>query len=141
MYKKKKLLLNFINILFLIFSLIELIKYFKIDNTLYGVIYLLINLVIIFLLLPVTFNYKRHYSTARISKIILIIIIGIFNSFILNLIVLKIMNYTDGSNDYIKSIFIFKNILKPILYLLLSGFLILESKSQYKLKKISKNDW
>ena len=141
MYKKTKLLLNFINILFLIFSLIELIKYFKIDNTLYGVIYLLINLVIIFLLLPVTFNYKRHYSTARISKIILIIIIGIFNSFILNLIVLKSMNYTDGSNDYIKSIFIFKNILKPILYLLLSGFLILESKSQYKLKKISKNDW
>ena len=140
MYKKKKLLLNFINILFLIFSLIELIKYFKIDNTLYGVIYLLINLVIIFLLLPVTFNYKRHYSTARISKIILIIIIGIFNSFILNLIVLKSMNYTDGSNYYIKSIFIFKNILKPILYLLLSGFLILESKSQYKLKKISKND-
>ena len=140
MYKKKKLLLNFINILFLIFSLIELIKYFKIDNTLYGVIYLLINLVIIFLLLPVTFNYKRHYSTARISKIILIIIIGIFNSFILNLIVLKSMNYTDVSNDYIKSIFIFKNILKPILYLLLSGFLILESKSQYKLKKISKND-
>ena len=140
MYKKKKLLLNIINILFLIFSLIELIKYFKIDNTLYGVIYLLINLVIIFLLLPVTFNYKRHYSTARISKIILIIIIGIFNSFILNLIVLKSMNYTDGLNDYIKSIFIFKNILKPILYLLLSGFLILESKSQYKLKKISKND-
>lgn len=140
MYKKKKLLLNIINILFLIFSLIELIKYFKIDNTLYGVIYLLINLVIIFLLLPVTFNYKRHYSTARISKIILIIIIGIFNSFILNLIVLKSMNCTDGSNDYIKSIFIFKNILKPILYLLLSGFLILESKSQYKLKKISKND-
>ena len=75
MYKKKKLLLNIINILFLIFSLIELIKYFKIDNTLYGVIYLLINLVIIFLLLQVTFNYKRHYSTARISKIILIIII------------------------------------------------------------------
>ena len=48
MYKKKKLLLNIINILFLIFSLIELIKYFKIDNTLYGVIYLLINLLIIF---------------------------------------------------------------------------------------------
>lgn len=140
MYKKKKLLLNIINILFLVFSLMELIKYFKIDNTLFGVIYLLINLVIIFLLLPVTFNYKRHYSTARISKVIMIIVIGIFNSFILNLIVLKSMNYTDGSNDYIKSIFIFKNILKPILYLLLLGFLILESKSQYKLKKISKND-
>lgn len=140
MYKKKKLLLNIINILFLVFSLIELIKYFKIDNTLFGVIYLLINLFIIFLLLPVTFNYKRHYSTARISKIILIIIIGLFNSFILNLIVLKSMNYIDGSNEYIKSIFTFKNVLKPILYSLLLGFLILESKSQYKLKKISKND-
>lgn len=135
MYKKKKLLLNIINILFLVFSLIELIKYFKIDNTLFGVIYLLINLFIIFLLLPVTFNYKRHYSTARISKIILIIIIGLFNSFILNLIVLKSMNYIDGSNEYIKSIFTFKNVLKPILYSLLLGFLILESKSQYKLKK------
>ena len=140
MYKKKKLLLNIINILFLVFSLIELIKYFKIDNTLFGVIYLLINLFIIFLLLPVTFNYKRHYSTARISKIILIIIIGLFNSFILNLIVLRSMNYIDGSNEYIKSIFTFKNVLKPILYSLLLGFLILESKSQYKLKKISKND-
>ena len=141
MYKKKKLLLNIINILFLIFSLIELIKYFKIDNTLYGVIYLLINLLIIFLLLPVTFNYKRHYSNARNSKIILIIIIGVFNSFILNFIVLKNMNYIDGSTNYIKSIFIIKNILKPILYLLLLCFLILETKSQYKLKKISKNDW
>lgn len=138
MYKKKKLLLNIINVLFLVFSLIELIKYFKIDNTLYGVIYLLINLVIIFLLLPVTFNYKRHYSTARISKVIMIIVIGFFNSFILNLIVLRSMNYTDSSYEYIKSIFIFKNILKPILYLLLLGFLILETKSQYKLKKISK---
>ena len=68
MYKKKKLLLNIVNILFLVFSLMELIKYFKIDNTFYGVIYLLINLVILFLLLPVTYNYKRHYSKARISK-------------------------------------------------------------------------
>ena len=56
MYKKKKLLLNIVNILFLVFSLMELIKYFKIDNTFYGVIYLLINLVILFLLLPVTYN-------------------------------------------------------------------------------------
>ena len=51
------------------------------------------------------------------------------------------MSYIDGSSDYIKSIFTIKNILKPILYLMLLGFLILETKSQYKLKKISKNDW
>lgn len=139
MYKKKKLLLNIVNILFLIFSLLELIKYFKIDNTFYGVIYLLINLVIIFLLLPVTYNYKRHYSKARISKIILIIIIGLFNSFILNLIVLNSMNYIDSSKEYIKSIFLFKNIFKPILYGLLCLFLIIETGLNKKIKKVKKD--
>lgn len=139
MYKKKKLLLNIVNILFLVFSLMELIKYFKIDNTFYGVIYLLINLVILFLLLPVTYNYKRHYSKARISKIILIIIIGLFNSFILNLIILNNMSYIDSSKEYMKSIFIFKNILKPILYGLLGLFLILETEINKRSKKAKKD--
>lgn len=140
MYKKKKLLLNIVNISFLILSLIELIKYFKFDNTLYGVIYLLINLIIIFLLLPVTFNYKRHYSSARISKVILIIIIGLFNSYILNYIVVGNMNYIDSSSSFIKSIFVIKNILKPILYFLLMIFLFLETGLNKKIKS-SKKDW
>lgn len=139
MYKKKKLLLNIVNISFLILSLIELIKYFKFDNTLYGVIYLLINLIIIFLLLPVTFNYKRHYSSARISKIILIIIIGLFNSYILNYIVIGNMSYIDSSKNFIKSIFIIKNILKPILYFLLMIFLFLETSINKKIKSSKKD--
>lgn len=139
MYKKKKLLLNIVNISFLILSLIELIKYFKFDNTLYGVIYLLINLIIIFLLLPVTFNYKRHYSSARISKIILIIIIGLFNSYILNYIVIGNMSYIDSSKNFIKSIFIIKNILKPILYFILVIFLILETGINKKIKSSKKD--
>ncbi len=139
MYKKKKLLLNIVNISFLILSLIELIKYFKFDNTLYGVIYLLINLIIIFLLLPVTFNYKRHYSSARISKIILIIIIGLFNSYILNYIVIGNMSYIDSSKNFIKSIFIIKNILKPILYFLLMIFLFLETGINKKIKSSKKD--
>lgn len=139
MYKKKKLLLNIVNISFLILSLIELIKYFKFDNTLYGVIYLLINLIIIFLLLPVTFNYKRHYSSARISKIILIIIIGLFNSYILNYIVIGNMSYIDSSKSFIKSIFIIKNILKPILYFLLMTFLFLETGLNKRIKSSKKD--
>ncbi len=139
MYKKKKLLLNIVNISFLILSLIELIKYFKFDNTLYGIIYLLINLIIIFLLLPVTFNYKRHYSSARISKIILIIIIGLFNSYILNYIVIGNMSYIDSSKNFIKSIFIIKNILKPILYFLLVIFLFLETGINKKIKSSKKD--
>ena len=139
MYKKKKLLLNIVNISFLILSLIELIKYFKFDNTLYGVIYLLFNLIIIFLLLPVTFNYKRHYSSARISKIILIIIIGLFNSYILNYIVIGNMSYIDSSKNFIKSIFIIKNILKPILYFILVIFLFLETGINKKIKSSKKD--
>lgn len=139
MYKKKKLLLNIVNISFLILSLIELIKYFKFDNTLYGVIYLLINLIIIFLLLPVTFNYKRHYSSARISKVILIIIIGLFNSYILNYIVVGNMSYIDSSSSFIKSIFVIKNILKPILYFLLMIFLFLETGLNKKIKSSKKD--
>lgn len=139
MYKKKKLLLNIVNISFLILSLIELIKYFKFDNTLYGVIYLLINLIIIFLLLPVTFNYKRHYSSARISKVILIIIIGLFNSYILNYIVVGNMSYIDSSGSFIKSIFVIKNILKPILYFLLMIFLFLETGLNKKIKSSKKD--
>lgn len=139
MYKKKKLLLNIVNISFLILSLIELIKYFKFDNTLYGVIYLLINLIIIFLLLPVTFNYKRHYSSARISKIILIIIIGLFNSYILNYIVIGNMSYIDSSKNFIKLIFIIKNMLKPILYFLLVIFLFLETGINKKIKSSKKD--
>lgn len=138
MYKKKKLLLNIINILFLILSLIELIKYFKVDNTLYGLIYLLINLVIIFLLIPVTYNYKRHYSSARNSKVIIILLIGIFNSYILNHIVLNNMSYIDSSNKYIDYIWTIKNVLKPILYLGLFIFLILETNMINKLKRLKK---
>lgn len=138
MYKKKKLLLNIINILFLILSLIELIKYFKVDNTLYGLIYLLINLVIIFLLIPVTYNYKRHYSSARNSKVIIIILIGIFNSYILNHIVLNNMSYIDSSNKYIDYIWTIKNVLKPILYLGLFIFLMLETNMINKLKRLKK---
>ena len=71
MYKVKKSILYLLTLSFMILSLIELIKYFKVDTTLYGVIYLSINLIILFLLIPVTYNYKRNYSSSRISKLIL----------------------------------------------------------------------
>ena len=122
MYKVKKSILYLLTLSFMILSLIELIKYFKVDTTLYGVIYLSINLIILFLLIPVTYNYKRNYSSARISKLILIIIIGIFNSYILSKIVLGNMNYIDDSIIYISSIKIVKNILKGIVYVSLIIF-------------------
>ena len=136
MYKVKKSILYLLTLSFMILSLIELIKYFKVDTTLYGVIYLSINLIILFLLIPVTYNYKRNYSSARISKLILIIIIGIFNSYILSKIVLGNMNYIDASILYISSIKIVKNILKGIVYVSLIIFTFLEAKLDKKISKI-----
>ena len=136
MYKVKKSILYLLTLSFMILSLIELIKYFKVDTTLYGVIYLSINLIILFLLIPVTYNYKRNYSSARISKLILIIIIGIFNSYILNKMVLGNMNYIDASILYISSIKVIKNILKGIVYVSLIIFTFLEAKLDKKISKI-----
>lgn len=138
MYKVKKMILYIITICFMILSVIELIKYFKVDTTLYGVIYLLINLIILFLLIPVTYNYKRNYSSARISKLILIIIIGIFNSYILSSIVLNNMSYIDSSANYIKLIKVSKNILKGVIYFSLIIFTFFEAKLNKKLGKIIK---
>ena len=136
MYKVKKSILYLLTLSFMILYLIELIKYFKVDTTLYGVIYLSINLIILFLLIPVTYNYKRNYSSARISKLILIIIIGIFNSYILSKIVLGNMNYIDDSILYISSIKVIKNILKGIVYGSLVIFTFLEAKLDKKISKM-----
>lgn len=136
MYKVKKFIVYLLTLSFMILSLIELIKYFKVDTTLYGVIYLSINLIILFLLIPVTYNYKRNYSSARISKLILIIIIGIFNSYILSKIVLGNMNYIDDSIIYISSIKVIKNILKGIVYGSLVIFTFLEAKLDKKISKM-----
>lgn len=139
MYKIKKLILYILTLVFLILSGIELFKYFYVDTTLYGVIYLLINLIILFFLIPVTYNYKRNFSRARISKLIIILIIGIFNSYILDKIVISNMSYVDSSTVYLTSIFVCKNILKGIVYGSLTVFTFFESKLNKKILKLIKN--
>lgn len=139
MYKVKKLMLYMLTLVFIVLSGIELFKYFYVDTTLYGVIYLLVNLVILFFLIPVTYNYKRNFSRARISKLIIILIIGIFNSYILDKIVISNMTYIDSSTTYLKSIFVCKNILKGIVYGCLLVFTFFESKLNKKISKMIKN--
>lgn len=139
MYKIKKLILYILTLVFLVLSGIELIKYFYVDTTLYGVIYLLVNLIILFFLIPVTYNYKRNFSKARISKLIIILIIGIFNSYILDKIVISNMSYVDSSTVYLNSIFVCKNILKGIVYGSLIVFTFFESKLNKKISKLIKN--
>ena len=137
MYKIKKIFINSVTAIFILLFIIELFKYLKTDNNIFGVYYLITNLVIIFFLVPIAYNYKRYYSIARISKIIIVILIGLFSSFALEYIVSSIYNYTDDSTTYIKSIFIIKNVLKTVIYVLLTGFTVLEFKSE---KVINKKD-
>ena len=119
MFKYKKMVFYLITILYIVLSLIEFIKYLFVDSNYFGLYYLIINLFIIFVLIPTLYNYKKYYSVARITKLLLIIIIGFFNSFVLEHILINIFKYTDSSVDFIHSIFIIKNILKPIIYIVL----------------------
>ena len=135
MFKYKKYALYTLTILFIIFSLIELIIYLTVKSTIFGLIYLFINLLIIFLLVPCAYNYKKYYNPARISKFIIIILLGIFNSFFLGSIVLNGVNYTDSSIDYMNKIFVIKNILKVIIYAILTIITIFEFKIEKVIKK------
>lgn len=128
MHKYKKYIIYFLTIIYIILTVIELIKYLIIDSNIFGLLYLLISLFIIFLLIPICYNYKKYYSPARISKLIIIILVGFFNSYILNIIVLNGMTFLDSSKEFIESIFIIKNILKIIIYSLLIIFTFFEFK-------------
>ena len=138
MFKYKKTILYLCTFLYIVFFIIEFIKYMFIKTNVFGLIYLILNLIILFLLIPTTHNYKKYFSPARISKLILIILLGIFSSYILEHIVLNNYSVIDSSNDYIKSIFIYKSVFKGILYFILLLITVFEFRVEKLLKSISK---
>ena len=135
MYKYKKMTIKLIALLYIVITIIETVKYLFSDSNIFGLIYLLISSFIIFLLVPTSHNYNRYYSSARISKLIIIFILGIFSSYFLNKIVLN-MSYVDSSNVYIDSVFVYKNILKGIIYFFIFVFTLFE----FKLDKLLLNN-
>ena len=138
MFKYKKMVLYFCTFLYLVFSFIELIKYMMVDSNIFGMIYLFINLFIIFLLVPTTYNYKKYFSKARISKLIIIIVIGLFNSFFLEKCIINGVNIIDSSKEYISKIFVIKNVFKVIIYAVILAITIMEFKVKKLFKNISK---
>ncbi len=135
MYKYKKMIIKLIALLYIAVTIIETIKYLFSDSNIFGLIYLLISFFIIFLLVPTCHNYNRYFSRARISKLIIIFILGIFSSYFLDKIILN-LSYTDSSNVYISSIFIYKNILKVGIYFFIFVFTFFE----FKLDKLLLNN-
>lgn len=116
MFKIRKYFLYILSIIYVILTIIEFIKYLNVNSNLFGLIYMIINLLILFLLIPTVYNYKNNYSKIRFSKFVVIIILGVFNSYVLKSIVIGNMSYIDASIKYNDSIFVIKNILKVIIY-------------------------
>lgn len=138
MYKYRKILLYFLTLMYVILTVIELIKYLALDTAVYGLIYLIMSLVLIFLLVLTTINYKDNYSMTRFSKLMIIIVLGIFNSFILNHIVFSNLNYLDSSYEYLGNIKYIKNIFKPIIYCIILLFALRECGVYEKIIKLIK---
>ena len=131
-YKIKKTTITIITLIFILLTIIEFVKYFCIDSNLFGLNYMIINFIIIFLMVPVAINYKKYYSPQRISKLIIILVLMIINSYILGPIILNSMSFVDSSKEYIKSIFVIKNILKGIIF----GLLLVFTTFEFKLQKL-----
>ena len=140
MYKYKKLAINIITVIYILLTIIEVLIYMFSKNNLFGLVYIICNLFLIFLLVPISYNYNKYFSTARLSKLIIVFLLIIFNSFILKSIVINSMGYVDGSKLYIDKIFVIKNVLKPIIDFVILLFILLEFKLDKLLMKNRKRD-
>jgi hypothetical protein len=135
MFKYKKITINIITVVFILLTLIELLIYMFSKNNLFGLIYIIMNLLVVFFLVPIAYNYNKYFSTARLSKLIIVFILIIFNSFILQLIISSMTNYIDSSKEYISKIFVIKNIIKPVIDFVILLFILLEFKLDKLLMK------
>ena len=128
MNRYKKYILCFITLSYILLTMFELVKYLFCKSSIFGLIYLMLSTIIIFLLVPTTLNYNNKYSLARISKLLIVVIFGLFLSYLLNVVLFKSVDYIDFSYIYIESIFVVKNIIKPIIYFILFVFIVFESR-------------
>lgn len=117
-----------ITIFFCLFTLFEIYNYMFFNSNLFGLIYLLINCFISFVLIIMCYNFKIANVKIRISKNLLTIILGLFSSFLLYYVVVSFMFYVDESQDFINRIFLSVKVFKPILYFVLLIFSLLEYK-------------
>ncbi len=125
---KKKMYLAYLIIYSLIF-LIELILYLKFNSTLFGLLYMIINLTIIFLLSFSLYNYSEFNLKIRLSKN------GILIGLMLISILLSLFRYSDESRLFVSEIKVFIYYLKPLMMLLLIGLSIYDYKVKGDLLK------
>lgn len=127
MKKYLKLIYIVVSLVFLILSIIEIVNYFNIFSNLYAVIYMLVNLFLIFLFFGISVNYRNKNYKLRVSKCIIIIVLGIICSYILPNII-ESMSYVDSSNYFISSNYLIIYVFKPSIYFILLVLSIYELK-------------
>lgn len=115
--------------IFSLLTIYEVIIYILGKSNYFGLFYLILNLFIVFLMFMVSVNIKKGNTMIRISKNAIIVVLGIFYSFVLKLILSGVFGYVDESNAYISNIFISLKVGKPIIYLILGILSYLEYKN------------
>lgn len=138
MYKYRKISLYIFSLFYIVLFTMEVIKYLKMDSNVYGMIYLIVSLFFLFMLVPTVINYKDNYSMTRFSKLIILALIGIFNSFILNHIVFSNLNYMDSSYEFLGTIKYTRCFLKPVIYVFILILSLRECKLYLKIKELIK---
>lgn len=130
----------FLAFVFIITTFIEVINYFAFDANTFGLFYLILNIIILFLFILTILNYRKQLFKSRIIVMFIILILGFISSYYLYDIVLNIYDYKDQSNLFMDKIYICYKIIKPIIYyalLIISSIeIIIKNNLFYKLKKI-----
>ncbi len=116
---------QYLYLLFLFLTFVETIIFLLNEANYYGLFYLIINFVLCYFLKDIYKSINRE----RIVKNIIVILLGLFSSFILYLLLTSLFTFTDYSKDFIQNTFIIMKVLKPIMYLFIAGMSYLEYKT------------
>lgn len=122
----KKVIYSIITIVYIILTVFELFEYYIADSSFFGLIYLIMNFVVVFFLSTVAINYNKADVKLRISKIFIALFLGFFASFILKGLIYSLLDYKIYSSSLETYIFLTKNIFKPIIYTFLLSLNLVE---------------
>lgn len=126
-------------LIYILVTILEIVKYFISESSLYGLIYLIMCIIIIFFITTTTINYNKGNKKKRFSKILIAVLLGLFSSFLLPLVIDNSLNY-EILNSYIDRNKLTINIIKPIIYLLFLLIAFYDIKMNSKKSKNIKFD-
>lgn len=126
-------------LIYILVTILEIVKYFISESSLYGLIYLIMCIIIIFFITTTTINYNKGNKNKRFSKILIAVLLGLFSSFLLPLVIDNSLNY-EILNSYIDRNKLTINIIKPIIYLLFLLIAFYDIKMNSKKSKNIKFD-